>query len=320
VLKISRPVFQILTRYVIYVTAPDAGSYDSYSELLFGVNKVTDNQNVGLPRLWVSYPWVGSEERDFRYLIPQLQNANVEAVYDSFQLMPDSRLWPRIMQRLLSIGFNGWMYILTHQCCTRKAYTDELTSAIDQTLLHLGPSFPMIGLMYGIGNNLVPPNLRILPCISLGDPDWKNQVSKALKKDMSQGQHGKPREKRFVWELHPCFDGNPSLTAIEVHSRGQAIKFWRFAVPKSVSLVRWGQGPAGGKSISRNRLDEACGAGKYANCDINWFGASDVVSNTESAYAVFSGSLPEFICFGPAQAPSGPPAQMEILWPGLMKQ
>jgi hypothetical protein len=141
-----------------------------------------------------------------------------------------------------------------------------------------------------------------------------------LKRVSPQAQSVKAREKRFVWQIHPSFNGDPSLTAIEVHSRGQAIQYWRFAVPKSVSLVRWGQGPAGSREISKERQGEAVGAGKYANCDIDWFGAADAVSNTESAYAVFSGSLPEFICFGPAQAPLGPPAQMEILWPGLIKQ
>lgn len=277
-----------------------------------------DNRNVERPRIWISYPWIGNAERDFSYLIPQLQNASIDAVYDSFELMPDTRLWPRIMQRLLSIGYNGWMYILTHQCCTRKAYTDELTSAIDQTLLHIGPSFPMIGLMCGIGSNHVPPTLRVLPCISLGDPDWMNQVSRALKRETSHAPNNKVRETRFVWKVHPCYEGNSSMTAIEVHSRGQTIPYWRFAVPKSACLVRWGQGPSGGKSISSTRLGETRGAGRYSNCDINWFGAADAISHTESAYAVFSGSLPEFICFGPAQSPSGPPGQMEILWPTLM--
>ena len=281
---------------------------------------VTDNQNPGCPRLWISYPYIGSEERDFRYLIPQLQNAGIEAVYDSFELMPEIRLWPRIMQRLLSIGLDGWMYVLTHQCCMRKSFTDELTSAIDQTLLHMGPGFPMMGLMCGIGSGQVPPMLRVLPCISLGDPDWKSQVSKALKKDPSRTQKTRGRETRFVWQIHPSYGGNPLMTAIEVHTRGQSIQYWRFALPKNIRPISWGQGPAGRMDISLAKLGETWGVCKYSNCDVHWFGAADAVSNTDSAYAVFSGSLPEFICFGPAQAPLGPPAQMEILWPAMMMQ
>lgn len=281
---------------------------------------MTENRNAAWPRLWVIYPWIRNEEKDFRFLVPQLREASIEVVYDSLELLPDARLWPRIMQRLLGIGFDGWMYILTHQCCTRKLYTDELTSAIDQTLLHVGRGFPMMGLMHGIGNNQVPPMLRALPCISLGDPDWKMQVSRVLKKKEVLNQPGKSSETRFVWEIHSCFGGNPSLTAIEVHSRGPTIQYWRFAVPKSVRPVNWGRGSAGGKEISSNRLGETKGMGIFSNCEVHWFGAADAVSLHESAYAVFSGPLPEFICFGPAQHPLGPPGKMEILWPARRMQ
>jgi hypothetical protein len=268
--------------------------------------------------VWISYPWTRSEERDFRYLIPQLREANIEAVYDSFQLMPEARLWPRIMQRLLSIGFDGWMYILTHQCFSQRLYADELSSAIDQMLLHMGPGYPVMGLMYGIGSSHVPPVLRILPCISLADPDWRSQISRALHKDGSD-THRARKENRFVWNVHPCYGGNPSNVAVEVRTRGQVMQYWRFAVPKSVSVIRWGQGPAGGREISSIRLGETSGSAKYANCEVNWFGAANAVSSTESAYTVFS-SLPDFICFGPAQSPLGPPVQMEVLWPNLIKQ
>jgi hypothetical protein len=140
-----------------------------------------------------------------------------------------------------------------------------------------------------------------------------------MKRESLPPQNKKPQETRFVWRVHPCFEGNPLMTAIEVHSRGQAIQYWRFAVPKSSYPARWGSGPAGGRGIASTRLCETGGAGKYSNCDVNWFGAADAVTNTESAYAVFAGSLPEFICFGPAQSPMGPPSQMEVLWPSLMK-
>src|SRR5512145_252595 len=80
-----------------------------------GENRMAKNQSGARPRLWISYPWIRNEERDFNYLVPQLKAANIEAVYDSFQLQPDSQLGERIIQRLLSIGFDGWLYILTHQ-------------------------------------------------------------------------------------------------------------------------------------------------------------------------------------------------------------
>jgi len=72
-----------------------------------GENTVADNQSTPCPRLWISYPWIRNEERDFTYLVPQLKAANIEAIYDSFQLQPDLRLGERIVQRLMSIGLTA---------------------------------------------------------------------------------------------------------------------------------------------------------------------------------------------------------------------
>jgi hypothetical protein len=280
---------------------------------------VTNEQGVACPRLWISYPWIRNEERDFNYLVAQLKAANIEAVYDSFQLEPDSRLAERIVQRLMSIGFDGWIYILTHQCFTRRTYTDELTQAIDQTLHKMGPDFPVAGLMYGIATQQVPPVLRVLPCISLGDPDWKRQVSGILKPDAARSSKSRAEKCRYVWKIHSCYGGDPQLAAVEVHTTGERIQYWRFAIPKAAKVTRWGQGRSGGGEISRVIFAETKGTGRYENRDIAWFGAANTVSNTESAYAVFSGGVPDFICFGPSQTPFGSPAKMEVLWPGLAK-
>jgi hypothetical protein len=279
---------------------------------------VTNQQGVGRPRLWISYPWIRNEERDFNYLVPQLKAANIEAVYDSFQLQPDSRLAERIIQRLMSIGFDGWVYILTHQCFTRRTYTDELSQAIDETLLKMGPDFPMAGLMYGIATQQVPAVLRVLPCISLGDPDWKRQVSGILKPDAARSK-SHVEKSRYIWKIHSCHGGDPQLTAVEVQTTGERIQYWRFAIPKGARVTSWGQGRSGGGEISRVVFAETKGTGRYENRDIAWFGAANTVSNTESAYAVFSGGVPDFICFGPAQTPFGSPGKMEVLWPGLAK-
>jgi hypothetical protein len=167
----------------------------------------------------------------------------------------------------------------------------------------------------------VPPVLRILPCISLGDPDWKRQLSGILKSGASHERKASAaNETRFVWKIHPCYDGDASMTAVEVHTKGDQIQYWRFAVPKSAKIARWGQGRAGGGEISRIIFGEAKGSGRYESRDVVWFGAANTVSVTESAYAVFSGPLPDFICFGPSQSAFGSPGKMEVLWPGLNKQ
>jgi len=284
-----------------------------------GGKKVTDGPAAVHPRLWINYPYIDREERDFSFLVSQLRNANIEAAYDSFQLMSDKRLWERILPRLISIGFDGWLYVLTHQCFTRKNYTDELTTAIDQVLQHLGPEFPMIGLMHGIAMQNVPPALRMRPCLSLGDPEWKRQLSETLKNRMLPGKDRRMwKDTRYLWRIHACYGGDPSMTAVEVRSMDERIQYWRFAIPKASQTARWGQGPSGGGDISRVRFAEARGTGKYENRDITWFGAANTISDTESAYAVFLGPLPEFICFGPAKSAYGPPGSMEIIQPNLI--
>jgi hypothetical protein len=287
--------------------------------IIRGAKNVADSQLAGCPRLWINYPYINREDLDFSYLIPQLKHANIDAVYESLPLMSDVRLWERIVPRLISIGFDGWLYILTHQCFTRKTFTDELTAAIDHIFSRLGPDFPMVGLMHGIATQNVPAALRVRPCISLGDPLWKQQLSAVLKHRAAPGKERMLlKDTRYMWKIHNCYGGDPSMTAVEVRSMTERIQYWRFAIPKSVQAARWGQGPAGGGDISRVRFAEARGSGKYESREIVWFGAANTISDTESAYAVFLGPLPDFICFGPAQSPFGPPATMEIMRPNLL--
>jgi hypothetical protein len=277
---------------------------------------MSDSQKNERVRLWVSYPWLDRQERDFTYLMSELQAEDMEVIYDPVELLPDLHLRERIVQRLLSIGFDGWMYILTHQCLTRRRCADELTEAIDQALLSMGRGFPIMGLLYGIADYQLPSKLRMRPCISLGASDWTHQISSVLRNGPPhETRRMVPGETRFAWKIHRCYCGDPLRTAIEVSSKEGRIQYWRFAIPKSAQAVQWGQGPRGGREISHIRFAEATGSGRYEKRDIVWFGAANTASDTESAYAVFSGLLPDFIGFGSATSPFGPPGRMEIFHP-----
>jgi hypothetical protein len=276
---------------------------------------MADSQKVEGVRLWISYPWIGKEERDFTYLVDQLKDADIEAIYDSLQLLPEMHLWQRTLQRLQGVGFDGWLYILTHQCFTRRTCSEELTAAIDRTLQHMGLDFPVVGLLYGIATQHVPPMLRTRPCISLADPDWKHQISDVFKRRAPRVRKGIARdESRFIWKVHSCFCDDPSLTAIEVRSKEGSVPYWRFAIPAPAQAIQWGQGPSGRRDLVPARFAEATGSGRCQNRSVAWFGAARNISNAESAYAVFSGPLPDFICFGPAMSPFGPPGKMEVFW------
>ncbi len=271
-------------------------------------------------RLWISYPWACKEERDFSYLVSQLKDAKIQATYESLELRPGVPLGERIVQRLLSVGFDGWLYILTHHCLTRKACADELVAALEQTLRYMGPEFPVIGLLHGIAAQQVPAILRVRPCLSLADSDWKYQVAEALRPRTPQRRtEALMEDRRFVWKVHRSYGGDSSLTAIEVYPKFESVQYWRFAIPKSACATRWGQGVSGGGEISPIKFAVAKGSGRYGNQDVSWFGAANAISTTESAYAVFAGCLPDFVCFGPAKEPHGPPGQMEVFITRLVK-
>ena len=264
------------------------------------------------PHLWIAYPWVQREERDFGYVIPQLKEAGVEATFDSIQLDPETPLWQQIVPRLVGSHIEAFAGIVTAPCLTRRACADELVTALDQTLQYMGPDFTRVGLLHGIAAQDLPPTLRLLPCVSLADPDWNQHVAEALKtRPRSQGPEN---HTRFTWKIHPSYRGNPALTAVEVCSKCENIQYWRFAIPKSVAPYYWGQGPSGGGDISPVRVAPVKGSGRYARYEVTWFGAANAITNTESAYALFAGQLPEFVCFGSAKGPHGPPARMELFW------
>ncbi len=279
---------------------------------------MTGNRGAASPRLWVSYPWVCREEGDFAGLVPQLKRAGIDATYDSLELKPDTRMVERIVQRLLSIDFDGWLYVLTHQLLTHKSCADDLVAAVNQAIVQIGPEFPMIGLLHGVAAQQVPPALRLRPCVSVADPHWGDQVSKAMRPRSSpKTAEAGPQETQFAWKAHVGYGGDPSMTAIEVGSKLESVPYWRFAIPKTARVTKWGPGPAGGGEICPHKFGVTRGSGKYGSFDVVWFGAANAISPTESAYIVFSGPLPDFVCFGPALSPNGPPQQMEIRWASL---
>jgi hypothetical protein len=331
VIKNSTSAFPFLIskyiEWVISVTAPLRDSRYNQNIITTWNHSMLQRENMGdtekakHPRLWISYPWMNREERDFAYLVSQLKDLNIEAAYDSLQLQPNMHLWERTIQRLRGIGFDGWLYILTHQCFTRRTCIDELTVAIDRAQQHMGSSFPMVGLMYGISAQQVPLTLRARPCLSLADPNWKQQISNIIKYSAPQFEKGAAGDAmRFNWMIHPNYCGDPSMTAVEVSLKGGSIPYWRFAIPKSARAIEWGQGPSGGRKILRAQCAEATGSGKYGSHEIAWFGAARSISQAESAYAVFFEPLPEFICFGPAKSLFGPPGLMEIFSPGQISR
>ncbi len=281
-----------------------------------GGKKVADNQAVEHPRLWINYPYIDKEERDFSYLVPQLKNANIDVVYDSFRMMSDTHLWARVVPRLISIGFDGWMYILTHQCFTRRAYTDELTAAIDQ-VTNTWASVPDDWIDAWDCHPECAAGASHAPLYLPGRSRRKAQLSDVLRKRMRPERKERCRRKHAIME-------DPSLLWRRsfddggrgpLHGRTDPVLALRNS---QTAIRRDGAGAVGRAENFACSFAEARGTGRHEGRDITWFGAANTISDTESAYAVFLGPLPDFICFGPAKNPFGPPGSMEIMRPGLL--
>ena len=272
---------------------------------------MSDGQEI--PRLWVAYPWTQREEGDFVYLVAQLKEAGIEATYNSIEIRPDFRLDEWVETRLAANHVDGLACVLTPVSVMRKNCADELMAALNLVFKEKGPDFPVVGLLNGVAQQNLPPTLRGRPCFHVTDPHWQRQVASLLKNRAERSV--RKDESRFIWTVHPSFGADPESTAVEVGVRQESIPYWRFATPKSIQPVKWGQGPRGGGEISPIKFSVVRGSGRMSGAEVTWFGAANAVSLTESAYLVFTGRLPEFICFGPAKGPQGPPDKMEMFRP-----
>jgi hypothetical protein len=273
------------------------------------VNSLLNEKNSNL---WITYPWVKKEERDFRYLPLELRRTQIDATFDSLRLTSGSHLWHRVVRRLLSVNVDAWCYVLTGEEVAQSFFMEELSAAIEKVPWHMGADFPLAGLTYGVKRDELPVAVRSHPCVSVEDPGWQQQIAELLRPRGALIGRDDPLERRYSWKVHPKFQGDPSLTAVEVGSKMTAA-YWRFAVPGSCQPLKWGHGPSGGGQISPVRLAAAQGVIRYKERNFIWFGAANAISRSESAYIVYEGPLPEYVCFGIADSPFGPPAVLEIL-------
>lgn len=264
-----------------------------------------------IPRIWITYAWVDDEEGDFSYLVQELGDFGIEATYDKVAIIPGRDLWEQIGDKITEGEIDGWGYLITPHSLESEACREELAYALDRALHSKGRDFPLIGLLHGVRIRDVPPSLRVRLCVSLANPNWKEEVKAGLE--------GRPPkistepQMQYVWKLHEGYLGNSTLTAIEVRPRFGEVFYWRFVVPKDSSISQWGHGPSGGASLSMVKTQVVDGgSGKLNDVEITWFGAGDRLSPGKSAYIVFNGPLPSFIGFGYVSKPFGEPGPLEI--------
>lgn len=268
--------------------------------------------NNSRPRIWITYAWADNVQGDFEYLVQELATADVDATFDKIAIVPGQRLWEQIAARITNDPIEGWGYLLTPNSLASEACREELAYALDRALSAKGNTFPLIGLLHGVRIDDIPPALRIRLCVSLASPTWKEEIKAGLEKrpPVFSGK----QQTKYDWQVHKVYGGIPSQIAVEVRPRFGEIMYWRFAVPITAPILSWGHGPSAGGAIALISVNSTEGnSGKIRGIPVTWFGAGDRLSPGVSAYVVFNNKLPDFLGFGIASEPFGPPNQMEIV-------
>lgn len=264
-------------------------------------------------KLWITYAWTDDNVGDFSFLVQELESIGIEAVYDKVAIIPGRDLWNQISSKISEGDISGWAYLVTPSSLESEACREELAYALDRTLRTKGRDFPLIGLLHGIQVNDLPPALKVRLCVSLANPNWKEEILAGLE--------GRPpiQEKeiksQYIVNVYQPYGNNPDNIAIEVRPRFGELMYWRFVVPSSSALLNWGYGPSGGNHIANIKIDMVEGQGEIDGISIKWFGSGDRLSPNVSAYVVFDKKLPEFIGFDIVAGPQEHPIKVERIYP-----
>ena len=259
----------------------------------------------------ITYAWADYEEDDFSSLGQELKAGGVVVRFEKIALLPPLHLWDQVAQRVTDHSTNGWGYLVTPHSLMSDVCRGELAEALRRTLAVRGRSFPLIGMLHKVRAHDVPPALIPSLCVDLSSLAWAREVKARLE--------GKPVEKssvpqtRYVWRVYAGYHEQLALTAVEIRPRVGEIAFWQVAVPATTQVTLWGCGPAGCGGIREpvNRSIEGRQAA-INGVPVTWYGAGDQLSEIVSAYIVFEGDLPDFMCFGFASEPSGKLHAIEV--------
>lgn len=123
-----------------------------------------------------------------------------------------------------------------------------------------------------------------------------------------------PPPSTYVWRIHHPIDGVEDRVAVEVAPHRGLLPRWRFVVPAEWDgVVTWGVGRPGGGPVnpSVKRPVEEGPVDLVNGPRVYWFGGHDTLSSKLSAYLVFEGDPPNYLAFGQADDPGGPPNRLE---------
>lgn len=262
--------------------------------------------NMSKPNIWITYAWKDNNKGDFDYIVQELHAIGIESRYDKIELIPGRLLWDQIGNNIINGPFSAWCYLITSESLKSRSCKEELAYALYRAMNDKDDDYPLIGLVHGVSISDIPPALKVRLCVNLDDPNWKDQIKAGIEGRPPQSET--TSQTQFIYQAYE----NDTTITIEIKPRFGEVMYWRFAIPKNVKVIKWGYGPAGGGSISGLKTNSLEGLQENVNgVPTTCFGAGDRLSPGISAYVVLD-KIPDFIGFGLASEPFGPPTQLEI--------
>lgn len=263
-------------------------------------------------RLWTTYAWVDNEDGDFDYLMQELNNFGIQTDYDKIAIIPGQRLWMQIADKINSPETTAWAYLITPNSLKSESCLEELYYALNRALESKSKNFPIIGLVTnGVSFDDVPSALKIRLCVSLSNPNWKDQIKSGLL--MQTAKRIDTQHTNYIYNISQDFNGTGITTTIEIRPRFNELYFWRIAVPATCNITNFGVGPANTKQITGVLEMVVEGIqGQLNGIDCKMVGAGSKLTPGTSAYIYINNEVPDFVAFGLATEPFGMPTQMEI--------
>jgi hypothetical protein len=257
---------------------------------------------INMKTLWITYAWTDNEEGDFDYLVQELNSHNLNCSYDRVALIPGKRLWEQIAEKILNSKTDAWAYLITKNSLDSEPCKEELAYALDRALSSKETGFPIIGLVHNVPFNQIPVALKARLCVSLKDPNWRQQVIAGVN---SRAPEIEPEtQEKFKINIHSFPNGD---TAIELKTRFEELRNWRMAVPSSVIIKEGGTGISGSYNINSVANSYVEGTVDIGTEKCKYIGTGDPINSSTSAYLLVEGPLPHFFAYGFAKEPFGHP-------------
>jgi len=252
--------------------------------------------------IWLTYAWDDNVDGDVDFAAQELIRAGLDVKLDRWNLTAGKRLWEQIEAFIQDPSeSDAWLLYATQASLGSQACKEEFAYALDRALQTRGGDFPVIALFPAtVDRNLIPAGIRTRLFVSLTDPNWKERIVAAVKK---QEPHiARPEVEPYALRIHDARAelGEQALDRyiIEVRPRAGTWSPFFAAIPLnerdriSPTLVH-----GSSKRIPMNVI--LMGAGEYVSDDGKWWVvfAANEATPTQSYY-IFCRELPSLLVFG----------------------